>query len=403
MPGIFDGLKVLDFCWVVIGPMTTRYFSDYGATVVRVESKHRPDVIRNGLPYAEGKAGINRSGYWANYNSGKMSMALNMADPRARALAFELATTWADVITENFTPGTIEKWGLGYDDISRLNPNVVMFSASMLGRGGPNDSQPGFGPVLTALAGHTHFTGWPDRVPVSPYGAYTDFLIPHMSIAAIIAALDHREVTGKGQHLDLSQLEASLYFLAPAVLDYTTNDRVTSRQGNSDSLMAPHNTYPCIGDDRWCAIACADDTQWKALATLLGQPELASDSQFATLGARKANEEALDALVGTWTAPQDANEVMRRCQEAGIAAGAVQDSRGLFSDPQLSHRGHFVFQDHPEMGRYASDGNCFTMSGTTPEYRRAPLLGEHTLHVLSQILGMSPERIAELQQDGVLE
>jgi crotonobetainyl-CoA:carnitine CoA-transferase CaiB-like acyl-CoA transferase len=224
-----------------------------------------------------------------------------------------------------------------------------------------------------------------------------------MSIAAIIAALDHREVTGKGQHLDLSQLEASLYFLAPAVLDYTTNDRVTSRQGNSDSLMAPHNTYPCIGDDRWCAIACADDTQWKALATLLGQPELASDSQFATLGARKANEEALDALVGTWTAPQDANEVMRRCQEAGIAAGAVQDSRGLFSDPQLSHRGHFVFQDHPEMGRYASDGNCFTMSGTTPEYRRAPLLGEHTLHVLSQILGMSPERIAELQQDGVLE
>jgi crotonobetainyl-CoA:carnitine CoA-transferase CaiB-like acyl-CoA transferase len=297
----------------------------------------------------------------------------------------------------------MEKWGLGYDDISRVNPGVVMFSASMLGRGGPNDSQPGFGPVLTALAGHTNFTGWPDRVPVSPYGAYTDFLIPHIALAAIIAALDHRDATGKGQHLDLSQLEASLYFLSSPLMDYTANGRLTTRDGNRDPLMAPHNAYPCTGDDRWCAIACADDAQWGALASLMGQPALASDPRFATLDARKANEAALDAIVGAWTASQDANEVMRRCQEAGIAAGAVQDSRDLFADPQLQHREHFVFQDHPEIGRYASDGNCFIMSDATPEYGRAPLLGEHTHHVLSDILGMPPERIAALQQDGVLE
>ena len=166
----FEGLRVLDFCWVVIGPMTTRYFSDFGAEVLRVESSLRPDVIRHGLPFAEGKPGTNRSGYWANYNSGKLGLGLNMADERSRNIAFRLATEWADVVTENFTPGTMEKWGLGYDALRRHNPGLVMFSASMLGRGGPYDSQPGFGPVLTALSGHTNFTGWPDRVPVSPYG-----------------------------------------------------------------------------------------------------------------------------------------------------------------------------------------------------------------------------------------
>ena len=277
--------------------MTTRYFSDYGATVVRVESKHRPDVIRNGLPYARGKPGINRSGYWANYNSGKMSLALNMSDSRARDIAFELATNWADVITENFTPGTMEKWGLGYEEIAKINPGVVMFSASMLGRGGPNDSQPGFGPVLTALSGHTNFTGWPDRVPVSPYGAYTDFLIPHMALSAIIAALEYRDDTGKGQHLDLSQLEAALYFLAPNFLDYTVNGRVGTRSGNKDANMAPHNAFPCLGEDRWCAIACADDAQWESLARIMGKPELLQDPRFQNLEKRKANEEELDAIV----------------------------------------------------------------------------------------------------------
>ena len=191
----FEGLKVLDFCWVVIGPMTTRYFSDYGATVLRVESALRPDVIRHGLPFSENKPGVNRSGYWANYNSGKLGLSLNMANEKARQIAFKLATEWADVITENFTPGTIEKWGLSYEEVRAKNPGVIMFSASMLGRGGPYDAQPGFGPVLTALSGHTNFTGWPDRVPVSPYGAYTDFLVPHLAFAAICAAIDQKRTT----------------------------------------------------------------------------------------------------------------------------------------------------------------------------------------------------------------
>ena len=251
--------------------MTTRYLADYGATVLRVESAHRPDVLRNGEPFAGGVPGVNRSGYYANYNGGKLSVTLNLADERARAIAFRLATEWADVVAENFTPGVMERWGLGYDRIASVNPSVVMFSASMLGRGGPYDAQPGFGPVLTALSGHTHFTGWPDRTPTSPYGAYTDFLIPHLAVSALASALEHRRDTGEGQHLELSQLEASLYFVGTPVVAFAADGAVETRQGNADPSMAPHNAYRCEGEQRWCAIACEDDAQWRALAALIGR------------------------------------------------------------------------------------------------------------------------------------
>jgi crotonobetainyl-CoA:carnitine CoA-transferase CaiB-like acyl-CoA transferase len=398
----FAGLKVLDFCWVVIGPMTTRYLGDYGADVVRVESGHRPDVLRNGEPFAAGLHGINRSGYYANYNSGKRSLTLNMADERARAIAFRLATEWADVVTENFTPGNMEKWGLGYEAISAKNPGVVMFSASMLGRGGPFDAQPGFGPVLTALSGHTHFTGWPDRTPTSPYGAYTDFLIPHIAVSAIVAALDHRKKTGQGQHLDLSQLEASLYFVGPPMMDFAANGRTTARDGNRDSAMAPHAAYPCLGGDSWCTIVCADDARWRALCALMGMPALADDPFFVHLADRKANEAALDIEVGRWTSALTADEVMRQCAGAGVAAGVVLNPQGMFADPQLQHRNQFVFMDHVEMGRYASDGNSFLMSDSTPTYTPAPLLGEHTEQICLDILGMTPEDVRALLDADIL-
>lgn len=401
--GPFDGLKVLDFCWVVIGPMTTRYFSDFGATVLRVESSLRPDVIRHGLPFAEGIPGVNRSGYWANYNSGKLGLSLNMADDRARQLAYRLATEWADVVTENFTPGTMEKWGLGYEDISKENPGIVMFSASMLGRGGPHDSQPGFGPVLTALSGHTNFTGWPDRVPVSPYGAYTDFLIPHIAFSAIEAALDHKRRTGKGQYLDLSQLEAALYFTGTPVLNYMANGHLEVRDGNRDPSMAPHGIYRCAGEDRWCAIVCQDDRQWQHLALLINRDDLRSEPDLSTLPGRKTREGEIDEAIQAWTEARSPDEVMQLCQSEGIPAGAVRDCRDLFTDPQETYRGHFVFMDHPEMGIYASDANCFGLSSTAPQYRRAPLLGEHTREIMTDILRMSPDEYDALAADGVFD
>ena len=401
MTAALEGIKVLDFCWVAIGPMTTRHLSDFGATVVRVESIHRVDTLRTATPHKDGIPGINRSGYFANYNGGKRSLALNMSQPKARELARELAQ-WADVVTENFTPGIMERWGLAYEDIRKTNPGVIMFSASMQGRGGPYSNHPGFGPVLTALSSHTHLTGWPDRTPTSPYGAYTDFLLPHLTVAAITAALDNRRRTGQGCHVDFSQLEGSLYFVAPPLIDFAANGRIQTRQGNRHPVYAPHNAYPCAGEDRWCAIACTTDDEWQTLCLLMGQPALATDPRFATADARQQNDDALDEIIGRWTAPQDAFELMHRCQKAGVPAGVVETCEDLFNDAQLSHRNHYVFLDHKEIGIHAYDANCFTLSESPPVYQPAPLLGEHTDWVLSEILGLPESEIEDLHRSGVL-
>ena len=399
----FAGLKVLDFCWVVIGPMVTRYLADFGAEVVRVESKSRMETLRLSQPFKDGMPGPNRSGYFSNCNVNKLGIAVNMARPGAADFVKRLVR-WADVVTDNFTPGTMERWGLGPDALREINPRVVTFSASMLGSGGPQSTHPGYGPVLTSLAGLSHLTGWPDRAPSTPYGAYTDFLLPHLAIAAIVAALDKRARTGEGSHVELSQLEGSLQYLAPALLDTQVNGRPPTRQGNADSAMAPHAVYRCAGADRWCAIACETDAHWEALAALMGCPDMAADARFATLSARKDNEATLDTAVEAWTSGLAAHEVMEQCQRAGVPAGAVQTCEDLFADAQLRHRGHFVRLDHPEMGPHATDGNAFILSETPASYvRPAPLLGQHTRQVCKETLGMADQEIDGLYADGVLE
>ena len=399
-----DGVNVLDFCWVAVGPMTTKYLGEYGATVVRVESAKRPGTLRSAAPFRDGVAGINRSGYFASYNANKMGITVDMRHPRARELMLRLAG-WAHIVTENFTPGTMEGWGLGFEELRVVNPSLVMFSASMMGRGGPMERQPGFGPVLSSLVGLTNVTGWPDRTPVNPYGAYTDFIVPRFAVAAILAALDHSRRTGEGRHLDLSQLETSMHFLAPLMLDYTANGREQGRQGNRDPGDAPHGVYPCEGVDRWLALACRTEGQWQTLLAV-AEPEggpLHADA-FATLLGRKAKEDELDHLLAQWTSQHDQRDLMRRLQEAGVPAGMVNDPRDLFEDPQLQHRQHFRWLDHPEIGPYATDRSEFNLSLTpgsldTP----APLLGQHTEHFLREVIGLSEEEYRSLDTDGVLE
>ncbi|MBI4310953.1 MAG: CoA transferase [Chloroflexi bacterium] len=399
----FEGINVLDFCWVAIGPMTTRYLADHGATVVRVESRRRPDALRQIGPYAGGVQGVERSGYYANYNGNKLGITLNMALPKARDLVKRLVA-WADIVTENFTPGTMEEWGLGYDVMRAINPRVILFSASMLGRGGPRERQPGFGPVLGSLAGFVNLTGWPDRSPVSPYGAYTDFFLPRFAIPAIVAALDYRKRTGRGQHLDMSQLEASVQFIAPAILDYTVNGHIMTRDGNRSPAFAPHGVYPCKGGDRWCAIVVETDAQWKALCKAMGSPAWCAEERFSTPLGRKACEQALDECIGAWTMTHEARDLMQLLQEVGVPAGEVERPEDLFSDPQLAHRGHFVYKVHSELGRHAFDATEFRLSETPALYETpVPLLGQHTEHVLKSFLGLSHQEIEALAKEGVLE
>jgi crotonobetainyl-CoA:carnitine CoA-transferase CaiB-like acyl-CoA transferase len=274
----------------------------------------------------------------------------------------------------------------------------------MLGRGGPHSRQPGFGPVLSSLSGMTGLTGWPDRPPTNPYGAYTDFIVPRFAIPTIIAALDYRRRTGRGQHIDISQLEASLHFLAPPVVEWAMMGRETERCGNRHPSAVPHGVYPCRGDDRWCTIACLSEAHWHALCGVMGHPAWSQEARFATLLARKAHEDALDGLIAEWTQDWDAHDLMHTLQAAGVPAGVVQTNRDVIEDPQLAHRGHFVYLDHPEVGRHPVQRSEFHLSAAAPEHRSpAPLLGQHTAQVCRDILGMSDADIAALMQEGVLE
>jgi crotonobetainyl-CoA:carnitine CoA-transferase CaiB-like acyl-CoA transferase len=397
------GVKVLDFFWVAIGPMTTSYLAEYGATVVRIESKGRPEVLRSAPPFGGGRRGPNRSGYYANYNANKYGFGLNMAHPKAVDMVKRFVP-WADVVTENFTPGTMEKWGLGYDVLRQIKPDIIMISASMLGRGGPYSRQPGFGPVLSSLSGMTGLTGWPDRPPTNPYGAYTDFVVPKFAAPALLAALDYRRRTGQGQHLDISQLEAALHFMAPPILDCANNGREPQRMGNRHPAVAPHGAYPCQGEDRWCTIACMTEANWQTLRRVMGNPAWAQEERFATMSRRKAHEDELDERLSLWTKDWHAYTLMHTLQQAGVPAGVVQTNQDVIADPQLKHRGHFVYMDHPEMGRHPVQRSEFRLSKAAAEHHwPAPKLGQHTVQVCKEILGMSADEIDALIEEKVLE
>ena len=400
---LLEGLKILDFFWVVIGPMTTGYLAEHGATVVRVESQGRPEVLRTAPPFGGGVRGLNRSAYYANYNANKYGFGLNMTHPKAIDVVKRMVQ-WADVVTENFTPGTVEKWGLGYDALRAIKPDIIMISASMLGRGGPYSRQPGFGPVLSSLSGMTDLTGWPDRAPSTPYGAYTDFVVPKFALPTLLAALDYRRRTGKGQHIDISQLEAALHFMAPPVMETANNGREAQRVGNQHASAAPHGVYRCRGEDRWCAIACMNEAEWRALCQVMGQPAWTQEERFGAISRRKANEDVLNGLIEAWTQEQDAFDLMRALQAAGVPAGAALNNRDVIEDPQLAHRGHFIYMDHPGVGRHPVQRSEFRLSQAEAEYHwPAPNMGQHTVQVCKEILGMPDAEIQALIDEQVLE
>src|SRR5438876_5247121 len=241
-------LKVLDFSWAGVGPITVKYLADHGATVVRVESHARYDVVRLGPPWHDGKPGIERSQFYASYNTSKLGIALDLSKPEARAIARRLAA-WAEVVVESYTPRVMRAFGLAYEDLRAVNPRLVMLSTCLQGQTGPYAEFPGFGQLAAALSGFYEIAGWADRAPAPPYGAYTDYVVPRLAATALLAAVDHQRRTGEGQHLDVSQVEAALHFLAPALLDHELTGRVATRTGNRSDHAAPHGAYPCAGDE----------------------------------------------------------------------------------------------------------------------------------------------------------
>ena len=409
----FDGLKVLDFTWVGVGPITIKHLADFGADVIRIESVSKPDVLRNAAPFKDGVAGINRSQFSASYNTSKRGLGLNLASPEGRQLIKKIIVEWKpDVIAESFTPRVMRGWGLGYSDVRELLPSVIYFSTCQQGQTGPHASYAGFGQLAGSLAGFYYLTGWPDKDPAGPYGAYSDFINPPNAAAAIVAALEFRRRTGRGQHLDLSQYECATHYLAPFIMDHLTNGATLERRGNEDDRHAPHNVYRCADAERvytgvgpsWIAIAVADDRQWRSLCAIMGRTDWMEDERFSTLDSRRKHAALIDEEIASWTRDKNARQLMDDLQSVGVPAGLVQSQADLWEDPQVAHRGFFQWLDHTECGPMPYDGIVSHLSKTPGALRRPQaLVGEHNEEILHEILGMDDDAIADLVVAGVLE
>src|SRR5271169_379743 len=294
----FAGIHILDFTWYAVGPVTTKYLADYGADVVRIESAARLDGLRLAPPWKDAQPGVNNSQFFASFNTSKRGLALDMGKPRAREIFLKMLP-WADVVTESFTPKTLRNWGLDYESLRAIKPDLIMLSTCMQGQTGPHRDYPGFGNLMAALSGFYYVAGYSESEPCPPYGAYTDFIAPRFAACALIAALDYRRRTGRGQYIDMSQYEAALHNLAPVLVDYFASGRVAGPTGNRSERYAPHGAYRCAdldGQERWLALAVSNEEEWRSMLAALGSPT--ADSRFATMAARMENRAALDEFVG---------------------------------------------------------------------------------------------------------
>jgi crotonobetainyl-CoA:carnitine CoA-transferase CaiB-like acyl-CoA transferase len=378
-----EGVRVLDFMWVMAGPATTRVLADLGATVVRVESSHRVETARTLIPFRDDVNTLESSCLFANMNAGKLGLALDPSTPEGRAVVLDLVR-WADVVTESFSPKAMRAWGLGYPELRAVNPSIVMLSSCLFGQTGPLAEFAGFGTMAAAISGFFGITGWPDRAPCGPFGAYTDYISPRFSTAVLLAALDHRRRTGEGQYIDFAQAEAAIHAIAPAILHYTVNGQVWERAGNSDPEHHPHGVFRCAGEDRWIALACADDDQRAALAGITGGLD--------------------DDTITAWTTTRDPDEAARVLQLAGVPSHPVQNSGEAWADAHLHERRHFRTLVHPTVGEIVIEGPRFVLSRTPADPLAAgPTLGQHTTQVLTEILGYDDERLVDLLVSGALE
>lgn len=399
------GLKVLDFTWVFAGPAVTRELADFGATVVKVESAGAHDALRAGGPFWNGEPGSERSGNFASVNLGKHSIGLNMKVEASREVALRLVD-WADVVIENFSPRAMKSWDLDYQKLRARKPDIIMLSSSLSGATGPESSLAGYGTMGSALAGFGFVTGWPDRRPVAPFMAYTDYVSPRFALSALMAALEERRRSGVGQHIDLSQAECTIHFLGAAPLEYGVNGHIAKARGNASMHHAPSGVYPAMGEDRWIAIAAVDESQWEALvgvAKSTAGVDWSADARFATNASRIEKSEALDEAISLWTRELEVGDLEDRLQAVSVPVHRVTATRDAFEDPQLIAREHFVEVDHPVFGSAPYENARSRFSVTPAVLRPCPTLGQHNSFVLEEILGYSEDEITELVISGAIE
>ena len=407
------GLRILDLSQVAAGPYATMFLGFMGAEVIKIESLSRMDINRGKARpspddlrvYPDGDPGEhpwNTTAHHVHRNINKRSLTLDLSAKRGKELFLELAKV-CDVLVENYRGSVMDRLGLGYDVVSRINPGLIYMKISSQGANGPEANYGSLGSTLEQTAGLASITGYDDDLPLMTNLVYPDPVVGILSFGALMTALRRRLKTGSGCLVDLSQREVTTMLLGEAILDFSVTGRIAGTMGNRHRDMAPQGVYPCSGEDMWVAISVSSDEEWESLCRVMGQPHLASDSRFADPKSRRNNHDDIDLVISTWTKTQDHYQVMYLLQAQGVPAAPVLKGGEVIDDPHLQSRGFWDVVNHPEAGTYKQVTTPWLLSNSpratsTP----APGLGEHNYQVLSGLLGLSKNEIDTLEQKGVI-
>ncbi|MCG7335848.1 CoA transferase [Sporosarcina sp. ACRSM] len=419
---VLNGVRVLDFTWSVSGATTARTLAAFGAEVIKVEWPKAPDYMRFSM-YAEGdEPGLDNGAFFNNLSAGKKGISLNSKSERGMELVHELLAK-SDIVLENFSAEVFEKWGLTYEELEKISPGIIYMSISGLGHTGRNKMYGTWGPTAQALSGMTFTSGLPETHPAGWGYSYLDNIAGYTGALTVLAALRHKRKTGKGQYIDISQVESGIHLAGANLLDFTVNGRSSRRPGfppgnrsisstkHSENTYrgreaCPHNSYRCKGggENDWCTIAIFTDEEWESLVRVMGSPNWAIQEKFKTKEGRIANQDEIDARLERFAQKYKKFELMELLQSNGITAGAVQTNEEIMDyDPQVKERGLIETLEHPLLGARRFEGLPIDMSKTPPYLHKAgPLMGEDNDYVFGEILGYSPEEIEQLTNDGVL-
>ena len=399
--GPLAGIRITDFTWAWAGPQGTLLLAMLGAEVIKIESRTRLDHARvRSLMAGAVHGGPDESPFFNDLNLGKLSLSVDLHKEESRDIIRRLVAK-SDAVVQNMRPGVLDRLGLGYEDLRAVKPDIIMLSSSAVGATGPEKSYAGYAPTFAALSGAADITGYPDRQPILISGS-VDLRVGTTSAFAVLAALQHRERTGEGQHIDLSSVEVMSSMVGDAFLEYSMTGRVPTRMGNRDSSMAPHGCYRCKGEEQWVSIAVGSDAEWASLKSVVGDPALEDDA-FAGSLERWHHQDRLDEIIERWTRERGPGEATEILQRAGVAAMPVYTSETVFRDPHVLERDVLQKVEHPVLGERLVVRPPWRFSEDDVRVRRAaPLMGEHNEYVLGEILGMSPDEIERLTQAGVL-
>jgi len=388
--GILTGVRILDFTRVLAGPYATRLLADFGAEVIKIQSRKTATGAES-----------NTSGYFNTWNRNKRSITLDMNYSEARKLVLRL-TAISDVVIENFSPRVMLNWELDYKRLKDVRPDLIMVSMSGMGQTGPWKDFVAFGPTIQALSGITSLTSFSKDSPTDLGYSYADHIAGLYAALAVLAALEYRDRTGQGQYIDVSEYEAMCTLMGPALLDASVNSGDVLSQGDYVPA-APYGCYRCSGADNWCVIATFNDAEWKALCNTIGRTDLIRDEKFLTLKKRKENVAELDHLIGEWTAKYTAEEIVGLLQKSDVPAGVVQNAEDMAKDPQLMARESFVTLKHPVLGSTVSDRGPIKFNDFSAfDWKAAPLLGEDNQYVFTELLGLKESELSMYIEKGIV-